>query len=164
ETSTPPEGSAWVARPADPDADPVVASDLVFATSPVDSFQEPSFEEAVDIEAGLEALLGAPKTVEAETPTPAQPEPIVQEPAAPEPFVAPEAADDLTVISSIDEDTQRLLYLAGVTTLDEIAQWGRTAARRYSSEVSVSEETIMTQWIFEAQAALFNRYATQAGQ
>ena len=58
---------------------------------------------------------------------------------------------------------QRLLYLAGVRTLEEIAQWGRGEARRVGSQVEVSEDTIMNQWVFEAQAALFNRYSQQAG-
>ena len=127
-------------------------ADFSFAPPPAAEdapFEEPSPEEIADIEAGLEAMLGAP----AEGPAP-----------EPEPFVVPEGADDLTVITSVDQDVQRLLYQAGVTKLDEIAQWGRTSARRYSAEVSVSEETIMTQWVFEAQAALFNRYANQVGQ
>jgi len=83
--------------------------------------------------------------------------------AEPAPFDTPEGADDLTVISTIDEDTQRRLYMAGVLTLEEIAQWGRGDARRISSKVDVSDETIMNQWVFEAQAALFRQYAEQAG-
>ncbi len=69
--------------------------------------------------------------------------------------------DDLTVISSIDAGTQRLLREAGVHTLDEIARWGRGEARRVSAIVQVSEETIFNQWVFEAQAALFNQFAQQ---
>ena len=163
--SDPLGGSAWIARPSEAAAEePVVADDLVFTPTPSHepAFVEPSADEVDDIEAQLESML--PSAPAAKAPAlEVAPEP--EEPAdAPEPFVAPEGADDLTVITSIDEDTQRLLYQAGVTKLDEIAQWGRTSARRYSSVVSVSEETIMTQWIFEAQAALFNRYANTVGQ
>ena len=81
----------------------------------------------------------------------------------PQPVPVPEGAEDLTVISSIDEDTQRLLYQEGVITLEEIAQWGRGDARRVGVAVQVSEDTIMNTWVFEAQAALFSRYAEQAG-
>ena len=66
--------------------------------------------------------------------------------------------DDLTVISSITEETQRQLYNIGVTKLDEMARWSRGEARRVSSQVNVSEETIMHQWIFEAQSVLFNSF------
>lgn len=79
------------------------------------------------------------------------------------PFAAPEGADALTVITSIDEDLQRALYRAGVTSLDEIARWGRGDARRYALDLEVSEDLIMGQWVFEAQAALFSQYARQAG-
>ena len=75
------------------------------------------------------------------------------------PFVAPEGAEDLTVITSIDENLQRLLYLEGVTTLEEIAQWGRTRARQIAVAVEISEETIMNQWVFEAQAAMFDQFS-----
>lgn len=175
--STPPDGLAWIARPSEEHAEPVVADDLIFlpSTAPLaeDTFVEPSLDELDDIEAGLEAFLPSPQPALEDAPL----DPVLEDEPSPEPvstplvpvsepeaFVAPEGADDLTVITSIDEDVQRLLYLAGVTSLDQIAQWGRTSARRYSAEVSVSEETIMTQWVFEAQAALFNRYATQMGQ
>lgn len=72
---------------------------------------------------------------------------------------APENADDLTVISSIDDELQQRLYAAGVTSLEEMAHWGRADARRFASALGVAEETIMNQWIFEAQAALYERYA-----
>jgi predicted flap endonuclease-1-like 5' DNA nuclease len=65
------------------------------------------------------------------------------------------------VISSVDEDLQRALYMAGVTTLDEIARWSRGDARRISASVGVSEDTILNQWVFEAQAALFHSYSAQ---
>ncbi len=71
-------------------------------------------------------------------------------------------ADDLTIISSVDETVQRRLYEAGVLTLDEIARWGRGDARHISAVVGLPEDTIMTQWVFEAQAALFNQFAQQA--
>lgn len=53
------------------------------------------------------------------------------------------------------------LYLAGVTSLDEMARWSRADARRVSGFVGVSEETIMHQWIFEAQSVLFEHYQQQ---
>jgi predicted flap endonuclease-1-like 5' DNA nuclease len=74
-------------------------------------------------------------------------------------FEVPEGADDLTVLSSIDGPMRQALHMAGVHTLDEIARWGRSDARRMSTAVGVSEETIMHQWVFEAQAALFDRFS-----
>ncbi len=79
------------------------------------------------------------------------------------PPAVPEDADDLTVIRSIDGDVQRRLYAQGVTSLEEIAQWNPTRARQIATQVQVSEEAIMNQWVFEAQAALFNRFVGQAG-
>ncbi|HIG75657.1 MAG TPA: hypothetical protein EYQ24_14085 [Bacteroidetes bacterium] len=98
----------------------------------------------------------APLTETPLAPAPsATPEPQVE----PEPYTPPEGAEDLTVLSSVDEDTRRALHMAGVLTLDEIARWGRSDARRIAGEVGVSEETIMHQWVFEAQSALFERYS-----
>lgn len=104
----------------------------------------------------------------APAPTPPPPATTAPEPAAPEasgeevpPYEAPEGAEDLTVITSIDADVQRALHMAGVLSLDDIARWGRTDARKISAEVGVSETTIMNQWIFEAQAALFDRYSSR---
>lgn len=74
----------------------------------------------------------------------------------------PANADDLTMISSIDEEIQARLYAEGVYTLDEIARWGRTDARRISVALQVPEATIMNQWVFEAQAALFDQFSRQA--
>ena len=71
----------------------------------------------------------------------------------------PAGADDLTVISTIDEPTQQILYAAGVTTLDDIARWGRSDARRIAAVASISEDTILNQWVFEAQSALFQSYS-----
>ncbi|MFN3596479.1 MAG: hypothetical protein ACK41D_04340 [Rubricoccaceae bacterium] len=87
--------------------------------------------------------------------------------APPAPVLAPDAAspplsedaDDLTVISSIDAGLQQRLYRAGVTSLEEIAHWSRADARRLAETLQVSEEVIMNQWVFEAQAALYERYA-----
>ena len=98
----------------------------------------------------------------------ADPEDVVQAafPApdedAPDGAATPEGAEDLTVISSIDESTQAFLYSAGVLTLDDVARIGRSDAQRLGHEVGVSEHTIMNQWVFEAQAALFNRFSKQA--
>ncbi|MCH7639891.1 MAG: hypothetical protein IH855_10600 [Bacteroidetes bacterium] len=66
--------------------------------------------------------------------------------------------DDLTVISSISEETQQQLYDIGITKLDEMARWSRADARRVGGQVNVSEETIMHQWIFEAQSVLFDSF------
>lgn len=71
--------------------------------------------------------------------------------AEPVPF---EGADDLTVLSSVEEPMQQLLYAEGVRRLDEIAGWGRAEARRISAAVGVTEELILSQWVVEAQAAL----------
>ena len=81
-------------------------------------------------------------------------------PVAPEsnPIAADGEHDDLTVISSISEETQQLLYDVGITKLDEMARWSRADARRVSSQVNISEETIMHQWIFEAQSVLFDSF------
>ena len=132
---------SWIARPAPPhdsaveDASPFSADDL-FSTPP---FADESTQGLIDL---------------------GETEPVA--PAA-APFVAPEGADDLTVISSIDDDVQRRLYIEGVTRLEDIAQWNRTRARQVAVAVQVSEETIMNQWVFEAQAAMFNQFASQNG-
>ena len=73
----------------------------------------------------------------------------------------PEDAEDLTVISSIDEATQTVLHGSGVLTLDDVARIGRGDAQRLGLETGVSEHTIMNQWVFEAQAAVFNRFAQE---
>lgn len=98
----------------------------------------------------------------------ALPEPAAQAAATPAPVEIPEGeipegADVLTVITSVDDDLQRALYAVGVTSLDEIARWGRGDARRFATDLGVSEDLIMGQWVFEAQAALFSQYARQAG-
>ncbi|MEM1054527.1 MAG: hypothetical protein AAGI52_03295 [Bacteroidota bacterium] len=112
--------------------------------------------------AGTPELTGgtspAPDTPAAEAPAEAPAEAEL-EPEEVEPYVLPEGAEDLTLITSIDDDMMRTLHMAGVLTLDEIARWGRTDARRVASTVGVTEETIMHQWIFEAQSALFERYS-----
>ena len=128
--SAPPSETAWVARADRPE--PTVG----FPTFEVPTFDAPA----------------------ADAPKPAASELTAPDVAAP--FVAPAGADRLTVISSIDEPMQQALYKSGVTTLDEIARWSRTDARRISSAVSVSEETILNQWVFEAQAALFQSFST----
>ena len=130
----------------------------------MDAELELAGEMPLDIEPLAEAPLPEHPT-ESALSSPAASAPVQMDapettPEAPaEAYTPPEGAEDLTVISSIDEDTQRALYMTGVHSLDEIARWGRTDARRVASEVGVSEETIMHQWVFEAQAALFDRYS-----
>lgn len=116
-SATPPEPSAWVARPSEDQAEAVAAApeDVVRAAFP-----------------------------------------------APEAPSAPEGAEDLTVISSVDESTQAFLYSAGVLTLDDVARIGRSDAQRLGHGAGVSEHTIMDQWVFEAQAALFDRFSKQS--
>jgi predicted flap endonuclease-1-like 5' DNA nuclease len=70
----------------------------------------------------------------------------------------PADSDDLTIIRSIDDEIQRRLYAAGIFHLDEVARWSRADARRISGAVGVPEETIMHEWIFEAQSVLFDSY------
>ncbi|WP_412068079.1 hypothetical protein [Rubrivirga sp. IMCC43871] len=186
----PDTAAAWVARPGRPDgADPIPTAastdDFVFATPAptpepartaveapktglidMDDLMAPPAPTAIPADAAPEPV--APEPI-APPPADATPEPVTLAPSgdaepmeAPEVAPTPEGAEDLTVISTIDEDVQRLLYLEGVLTLEEIAQWGRGQARRISTRVEVSEETIMNQWVFEAQAAMFSRYAKQA--
>ena len=108
-----------------------------------------------------------PEPAMRQAPAPEAPAPEAPAPEAPAPEPAPEApasarpdgADDLTVISTIDVHVQQALYDAGVLTLDEIARWGRTDARRVASQVGVSADTLMHQWVFEAQSALFDRHS-----
>lgn len=161
---------------------PVVASELAVETSfdfgiDVDAelaaFEQPALDDAASAPVS-EPLAHAPvppfqmeappdeppMAPSAEPPAPAasaspEPEPEPE----PEPYTPPEGSEDLTVLSSVDEDTCRALHMAGVLTLDEIARWGRSDARRIAAEVGVSEETIMHQWVFEAQSALFERYS-----
>ncbi len=138
----PPADAAWVARSDRTDAPTALPPSAATVRDP---FAQPLPEAAPTF-------------------TPAAFQPVAPEPAPePEPFAVPEGADDLTVISTIDGPVQHALYLAGVTKLDEIARWGRGDARRISASVGVSEDTIMGQWIFEAQSALFDQYARQAG-
>ena len=123
--------AAWVARPSARDVpQPVMASPDDFVTIPSTGAKAPGTPPAEGL-VDLDAS-GSP---------------------------VPEDADDLTVISTIDEDVQRRLYEAGVTTLDEIAEWGRSDARRIAAEVQVSEDTVMNQWIIEAQGALFQKFS-----
>ncbi|MDT0632916.1 hypothetical protein RQM47_12495 [Rubrivirga sp. S365] len=71
----------------------------------------------------------------------------------------PEGAEDLTVIGSVDARTQAALYKAGILTLDDVARIGPGAAQRLSEAASVSEDMILNQWVFEAQAVLFDRFS-----
>ena len=153
DATPPPIDPSWIARPDRPAADardtPLVASADDFFSFPADP--EPDGDMPTGL-ADLDALVPAAQTAVAPDPA--------GDPA--DPFQAPADADDLTVISTIDEDVQRLLYLEGVTSLEEIAQWSRTRARQIALRVEISEETIMTQWVFEAQAAMFNQFSSQA--
>ncbi len=168
------EAPAEVATPAEPFAfsTPAPGGGAVVDTDPSPeamTMSADSFVTPPGFSAPTPAMTPAPASVPS-TPPPAAPEPVAPEavieatPEAPsEPgspaFEAPEGAEDLTAITSIDDEVQRALYTAGVLTLDEIARWGRSDARRISTEVGVSETTIMNQWVFEAQAALFDRFS-----
>ena len=105
------------------------------------------------------AWIARPSARDVPQPVMASPDDFVTSPSAGADLGAPgpENADDLTVIATIDEDVQRRLYAAGVTTLDEIAEWSRSDARRIAAEVQVSEDTVMSQWVIEAQGALFQK-------
>ena len=171
-----PEGASWIARPARPapqdmdDELPVFApADDFFALAspePTPELSAPAATGLVDLDALSAAEpLAAPQPDRQPVAAPTEPTPPAEPTpsAEPPPFQAPEGADDLTVITSVTDDLQRLLYLEGVTSLEEIAQWGRTRARQIALAVQVSEETIMNQWVFEAQAAMFNQFSSQAG-
>ena len=134
-----PDGGAWIAAARAP---------------------QPSALDAWDV-APVEPA-AAPDPLTAAPALPAEPNPAAPEPAVPQ-FVTPPGADDFLFISTIDEDVQRALYMAGVTKLEEMAHWSRSDARRIGGEVGVSEETIMNQWVFEAQGALFERYSSGVG-
>ena len=160
------------ATPPTPDPEPTpepVAPGLVDLNALTADAGVPSAPEPEPIEETAAPEAAAPEPVASPEPLPEPtPEPVMEAPADPEAdaapaYVAPEGAEDLTVITTIDEDVQRQLYEAGVLTLEEIAQWGRGDARRIGSKVQVSEDTIMNQWVFEAQAALFQRYSQQVG-
>ena len=69
------------------------------------------------------------------------------------------AYDDLTVLSAVDAAVQQKLYVLGITTVEAVARWNRTDARRIANQLThTSEEDIMDRWVFEAQAVLFDRY------
>ncbi len=154
--------TAWITRP--PTVAPV--SDFVGFASAHETEPTPiAAPEPTDVEAtALQHAAGPDETVR---PGDAPEHPVTAEatsPSEPSPSAErSETAEDLTAIRTIDAETQRRLREAGVRSLEEIAHWGRGDARRVSAHVGVSEETIMNQWVFEAQAALFNRYAQQAG-
>ncbi len=135
----------------------------------LDAFATPTPSSEPEPEAArppsAEAAPPSPSVAEAgmlgaDMPTPEPPTSVSQAPDA-STFTTPEGADDLTVITSIDADVQRRLYMEGVTTLEEIAEWGRARARRVSEVVQVSEDIIMNQWVFEAQAAMFEQFSGQ---
>ena len=151
-TPLPPSQTAWVARTDRQGLDGAAASPFALPAFEAPAFEAPAFEAPAFEAPAFEAPAFEAPAFEA---------PAFEAPAFEAPFVAPAGADNLTVISTIDETVQRALYLAGVTTLDEIARWNRGDARRIAGVVSVSEDTIMHQWVFEAQAALFHSYSAQ---
>ena len=186
----PPSATAWVARnesiqptpppaaqPAAPaDAAPYAETDPVADPAELASEFEPQPAQAEPLADAAGAYATFPVELSsslapapATTPAPAAPAPA--EPAAAELAAAPPAAsggseedaERFTVLPSIDEDTERALRLAGVTSLDEMARWGRTEARRIASAVGVSEDTVLNHWVFEAQTALFERFTQQTG-
>ena len=172
----PPSESAWIARAGRPGTDGLVRMDEplapAFATV---SFETPAFETPSFQVPAFEVPVSQPPAFEVpafevpalDVPALDVPAPAEAAAAAPQPSpesstpVVPAGADDLTVIATIDADVQNALYLAGVTSLDEIARWSRADARRIAAGVSVSEEVIVNQWIFEAQAALFQSHTSR---
>ena len=134
---------AWVSRPA---AHADEAPDDAFLVAPASEFVAPSDQPVAEAAPAAEAV------------TDAEAEAVADAETADEDGL-PEGADDLTIISAIDEAMQERLYRLGVVSLDEIARWNRGEAGRIAGLLEVSEEMIMTQWIFEAQAALFRQFA-----
>lgn len=165
----PPSESAWIARAGRPETEgllPLSAPAESFAPAfTAVSFDAPSFQAPAFETPGFETPAFQAPAAEVPAFGPPTFEPPASETPAEAPLsaalVVPPGADDLTIIATIDADLQHALYLAGVTSLDEIARWSRADARRIAAEVSVSEETIMNQWIFEAQAALFQSHASR---
>lgn len=82
--------------------------------------------------------------------------------AAEAPPARPDGAEDLTVLPMIDAERQAVLYGLGVHTIEDIARWGRADARRVAAAFrSVSEDTILNEWVFAAQSVLFDRYQAE---
>ncbi|HYE95727.1 MAG TPA: hypothetical protein VD962_05925 [Rubricoccaceae bacterium] len=171
------ESEAPAAPPAAPLASPTGPTPSVFA--PMDAYFE-------DAPAAPPAKTPEPPKASPSPPVPAVPAqpaaPVAVAPPMAPPAVAPPAsaappppasaappppppagADDLTVVSGIDQSVQQKLYALGVVSLDEMARWSRADARRISASLDVPEDTIMHQWIFEAQSVLFDRYQQQMG-
>ena len=70
--------------------------------------------------------------------------------------------EDLTVLTVVDEPMQQKLYALGITTIEAIARWSRSDARRIANQLThTSEEDIMDRWVFEAQSVLFERYQNE---
>ncbi len=160
----PPSQTAWVSlagrsvAPAVPTFQPPVFEPVAMEASAFEPAQAPAFATP----AFETPAFQTPAFQAAEFQAPAASAPVVEAPLVEEaaPAVPPPGADRLTRIASITEEMETALYASGVTTLDEIARWGRSDARRIASAVAVSEDTIMNKWIFEAQAALFQSFAT----
>ncbi|HEX9950370.1 MAG TPA: hypothetical protein VGB53_01260 [Rubricoccaceae bacterium] len=157
----PPSETAWIARADRPEPTAAFPTfqiptfEMPAAEAPTfaaPAFEAPTFEAPVFAAPTFEAPAFAGLTMDVPPPAPV--------PDAAAPYVPPAGADTLTVISTIDDLTQQALYMAGVTSLDEIARWNRTDARRISSTVGVSEDTILNHWVFEAQAALFQSFSS----
>lgn len=149
--------TAWVAR-----------NERVEPTDPPQTVATPDYAEA-EYAAGGSGFEVVPTSAVATAPaTPdvpvAQAAPSARPtPSAPGPAVEEEPAERLTSLPSIDDDVERALRIAGVTSLDEIARWNRTDARRIAGQVGVSEDTVLNHWVFEAQTALFERFTQQVG-
>ena len=126
------------------------------ATPVVLDSPSPAWTDASDL-----AAAAAPPLAQASTPAPIVSPAAAAVGAGDGSSAAPPDADDLTIIRGIDADTQRKLYAAGIFHLDEVARWSRADARRIAGAVGVAEETIMHEWIFEAQSVLFDSYQRQ---
>lgn len=112
-------------------------------------------DSTADLKAELtpEPPAGDPFAFETSELAPAEPESALTSSAA---F---DAAETLTVLSAVDETMQQALYGLGVTTIEAIARWSRTDARRIANHLKgTTEEDLMERWVFEAQSILFERY------
>ena len=146
------DGSAGEAADVEP---PSLFEPMTFAAPPA-----PAHDDAVWI--ARSEPVGAPATqaVGPEELAAVDDEPVPDDVVVPsEP---PEGAEDLTVIGSIDAETEAHLYGLGILTLDDVARLDKSEAQRIERELGVAEATITGEWVFEAQGVLFERFSAAA--